>query len=276
MPRVTILVENTAAGTGLLAEHGLSFWVEHDGHRVLFDTGQGHVLANNAGLLGIPLCAADAVVLSHGHFDHTGGLKTVLADATPPAVFLHPAALEPKYARRSDGSVRNIGMPHFDEARLRQKTRLVFTEGPTEVCPGVYVTGPVPRGNEFEDKSGPYFVDAGCREADTFPDDQALYFETGAGTVVVLGCAHAGVINTLRHVQQLTDNRPLHTVAGGMHLGSASPDRLARTLEALRGLAIQRLAPVHCTGFTAMARLWQEFPDAYTPCCVGTVLEIGS
>jgi len=271
--RITVLCENTATGLALLAEHGLAFWIEHQGQRILFDTGQGYVLEHNAQRLGIDLEAADAVVLSHGHFDHTGGLGTALEKIADPVVFAHPFIFAARYARVRDNAPREIGMPQLDEKAVRQQAKLVATERPTEVGPGLHVTGPIPRHTAFEDTGGPFFVDFACQEPDTFPDDQALYFETPHGTVVILGCAHAGVINTLMYVQELTAQRPIHTVIGGMHLVSASPERLEWTVGALRELGVQRLLPAHCTGFPAMARLWHEFPHQYTPCPTGTIVD---
>jgi len=276
MFRITVLVENTSSRQGLLGEHGVAFWLEHNGHNILFDTGQGYALQNNARLLEIPLHTAEAVVLSHGHYDHTGGLADVLDSAKPPVVFLHPAALTPKYSRRADGSARYIGIPNLDSATLQQKTHLAWTEAPTEICPGIHVTGPVPRQTDFEDVGGAFFVDSACEEPDALPDDQALYVDTQGGTTVVLGCAHAGVVNTLQYIRQLTGNKPIHTVIGGMHLVSASAERVARTVEEFRRLGIQRLMPCHCTGFPAMARLWHEFPEQYVSCPVGTVLNMNT
>lgn len=290
MARITVLVENNAAGQGLLPEHGLSFWIEHGDHRILFDTGQGFVLKHNAERLGIPLETADAVVLSHGHFDHAGGLAQVLETGKPPVVFAHPAAFAPRYAVLPGGPAtarkrgcnplpapspaREIGMPHIDEQGVRNRTQLVWTETPTEVAAGVWATGPVPRETDFEDTGGPFFMDDAGQKPDEFPDDQALYFETGRGTAVVLGCAHAGVINTLRYIRKLTDNRPLYLVIGGTHLVAASEKRMDKTVEEIERLGIERLMPGHCTGFPAIARLSHEFPKQYAPCPVGTVIEI--
>jgi len=272
--RVTVLVENTAQGPGLLAEHGLAYWIEYSGRRVLFDTGQGGVIANNAYRLGIPLYQVDAVVLSHGHYDHTGGLMHVLRDNRPARVYAHPAALEPKYARNKDGTSRDIGMPYLSEQPLRKrKDRWVKTESPTEILNGLSVTGPIPRGTEFENTGGPFFLDPHCERPDPLADDQSLFFESARGTVVLLGCAHSGVVNTLQYVRQLTESRPTAFIIGGMHLVGASEERLRRTIEEFRALGIRRVAPAHCTGMPATVALWNAFPKRCVPCHVGAQFE---
>jgi 7,8-dihydropterin-6-yl-methyl-4-(beta-D-ribofuranosyl)aminobenzene 5'-phosphate synthase len=272
--RITVLVENTAQGSGLLAEHGLAYWIEYGGRRVLFDTGQGGVIAGNAYRLGIPLYEVDEVVLSHGHYDHTGGLVHVLREDRPASVYAHPAALEPKYARNSDGTSRDIGMPYVSEQRLRKrKKRWVASEGPTEVLNGLTVTGPVPRRTDFEDTGGPFFLDARCERPDPLVDDQSLFFDTPAGIVLLLGCAHAGIINTLRYVRELTGARPIHAVLGGMHLQGASAERIRRTIEELRRFRLALVAPAHCTGFAATVGLHGALPGHCVPIHVGSTME---
>ncbi len=269
--QITVLVENTAGARGLLGEHGLAFWIVLGDRHILMDTGQGQVLMGNARRLGVRLETADAIVLSHGHYDHTGGLGDALRMSRAVTVYAHPAGFETKYARNADGSARDVGMPRLDETMVRELADLVWTTEPTVVEHCLHLTGPVPRTTDFEDTGGAFFTDTACTQPDPLVDDQAAFIETPAGTVVILGCAHAGVINTLRYVRQLTDNRPIHTVMGGMHLVNASPQRIDRTVAELRRLDVQRLLPCHCTGFAAMARLWNEFPERCAACPVGTV-----
>jgi len=272
--RVTVLVENTAQGPGMLAEHGLAWWIDYGGRRVLFDAGQGGVLVSNAYRLGIPLREADAIVLSHGHYDHSGGLVEVLRHHRPVSVFVHPAALCPKYARHKDETVREIGLSvPVQEAIHRHGCEIVKTTGPTTVVDGLTVTGHVPRTTDFEDTGGPFFLDPACAQPDPLDDDQSLYFETEEGIVVLLGCAHSGVVNTLRYVAELTGHRPIWAVIGGMHLVGATPQRIARTVDELRPYDLRLLAPAHCTGMPATVALWGAFPGACVACHVGKTFE---
>ncbi len=271
--RITTLVENTATSGGLLAEHGLAFWIEVGRLRVLWDTGSGNVLLHNAKKLGVRLTTVDRLVLSHGHYDHTGGLGDLLKLAPGVKLFAHPAAFAPKYARNPDGKSRSIGIRSVETAVIAQSAQIVSTLGPTEIGDGLFVTGEVPRTTDFEDTGGPFFLDPECQTPDELLDDQSAFFDTPDGTWVILGCAHAGIINTLRYIHELTDHRPIHTVVGGTHLLSADANRMDRTVEALRELDIKRLFPAHCSGFAASARLWSEFPGRVAVCPAGTVLE---
>ena len=272
--RITVLVENNAQGRGLLAEHGLAFWIEIGQRRLLFDTGQGAVLASNAGILGIPLEQVDAIVLSHGHYDHTGGLHHVLPITPQAKVYAHPAILQPKFARGTDDTSHEIGIPPPAREALRNREDvLTWTERPTEICDHLFVTGEIPRRTDYEDTGGPFFIDHECRQADPLLDDQAVFFDSDRGTVALLGCAHAGVINTLHYIRELTNGRPIHAVLGGMHLVTASRKRMDRTIEALRQFDIERLGPAHCTGPTATAELCNAFPGRCLSCMVGTKLE---
>jgi 7,8-dihydropterin-6-yl-methyl-4-(beta-D-ribofuranosyl)aminobenzene 5'-phosphate synthase len=270
---LTILIDNTPGGDTLPAEHGFSCVLRRGEHQILFDTGKSDLLLRNAAALGIDLLATDAIVLSHGHYDHTGGLKGIIDAGVRAPIHMHPDALKPHYGRDPDTRVRFIGSP-IDTDTLRAATKIVAITAPTEILAGICATGPVPRENDFEDAGGDFWCDPSCTIADTIVDDQSLYFETSHGTVVVLGCAHAGVINTLRYVQKLTNTRRIHAVLGGMHLPHASTHRIDATLAALREFNIAVLAPMHCTGTAATEKLRQTFPRSFHAFAVGSTLTL--
>jgi len=258
--RVTTLVENTVYQRGLKAEHGLAFHIQFGRHQVLFDTGQSDLLLQNARLLDLDLRRLDAIVLSHGHYDHCGGLKTAGSLSPACKLLLHPAAVAAKFSANTENTVRFIGMPDDAQEVIRSSATIVWTRGLTEVVPGLFATGEIPRQTGFEDVGGRFFLDEQCQQPDPLVDDQALFFESEGGLVVLLGCAHAGVVNTLLHIERMTGGKRVRAVLGGMHLLNTSPKRLAATVDALRQRGIPLLVPAHCTGWAALARLWESFP----------------
>jgi 7,8-dihydropterin-6-yl-methyl-4-(beta-D-ribofuranosyl)aminobenzene 5'-phosphate synthase len=272
--KITIIVDNKAA-EGLLCEHGFSAWIEVAGRRLLFDTGQGAALAGNADRLGIDLRTADTLVLSHGHYDHTGGVPLVIARAPTAEIYAHPAATGPRYSIR-DGVAKQISMPAA--ARTALETHAVgvrWTARAVELTAGLGITGPIPRLTDFEDTGGPFFVDADGAQPDPITDDLALWMLMDRGLVVVVGCSHAGLVNTLRHALKLSGEPRLHAVLGGFHLNEASEVRLARTLAELQELGPDQIVPCHCTGDAAVARLRQSFGERVLPGSAGAVFRFG-
>lgn len=272
MTTITVLSENTARGMGILGEHGLAWWIDTGVNRVLFDTGQGLVLKTNAQRLGVDLRTADAIILSHGHLDHVGGLETVLGAAPEACLYLHPRAIEPKFTG-SDGKPcgRRLSSAYMETESFRTSgRRVILTRDSQEVVPGVWTTGEIPRTNDFEDTGGPFFLDEAMTAPDPLLDDQAVYFAGREGLVVVLGCAHAGVVNTLRRIEDLTKGAPIDTVVGGMHLERADKRRLSETVAELRKLGVRRFGANHCTGIAAITQLRQEFPGHCVQCAAGT------
>jgi 7,8-dihydropterin-6-yl-methyl-4-(beta-D-ribofuranosyl)aminobenzene 5'-phosphate synthase len=270
--RIVILADDVAGPRGLLAEHGFSVWLETRDHRVLFDTGQGLVLDHNAEALGIRLAEADAVVLSHGHYDHTGGLVAAVSGRHDVPVYAQPEVMARRYARRK-GEAREIGMPAAARRALREHGAVRSSTVLRPVCGGVRVTGPIARLTDFEDETGTFYLDADGREPDPLADDQAAFVETRAGTVVLLGCGHAGVVNTLCQIEALTTG-PIHAVIGGMHLAAASPARIESTVHALVDRGVKCVVPCHCTGLPATTALVRELGDGCAPGHVGAVYEV--
>ncbi len=250
--KIIVLVDNSSAIPGLHAEHGLSFLVEAAGRRVLFDTGSGEALPANVSAMRIRLAPLDALVLSHGHYDHTGGVAWLLGECMPDRVYVHPDALCPKYARRELPPARQIGIPPSClDALNRVRERIVWTASPAEVAPGIWCTGEIPRQHPASQPEGYFYLDPDCERPDSLADDQALIVETPRGIVVICGCTHSGVANTLNYVNCLTGRRDLYALAGGLHLHDAPAAALESAAAAIARRSIQVVAPCHCTGPTA-------------------------
>ncbi len=269
--KITILADNLA-GEGLVAEHGFALWIETDGRRVLFDTGQGNALAHNARALGIDLGEADALVLSHGHYDHTGGIPRLLFLTRKTEVYFHPGVFQPRYSIRN-GVPKPIGMPTGSAEAMEKHPpeRLHRIQGPVTLFGRIGISGPIPRETGYEDTGGPFFLDPGGKHADPMDDDLALWILTGDGLVVCAGCCHSGVVNTLNHVRRVNDGQRIRAVIGGFHLGGASGSRIDQTLAALRSVGPDRIVPCHCTGEHAVASLRDAFGERTTPGAAGQI-----
>ncbi len=272
--RVTIVVENKSRDTALMAEPGVAYWIETADERLLFDTGNGKALLPNIKVLGIDLSSADAIALSHGHGDHTNALSDAMGIAKNAKLYTHPAALKAKYSFRK-GKMRYIGVPRTEDNALRKRmAEFIDTTKPSEVVKGVFVTGEVPRMTDFEDIGMTQtYTDEEGKVPDTLPDDQSLYFASRQGTVVLLGCAHSGVVNTLNYIRELTDGEPIYAVIGGMHLYTASAERIRRTIEELREFNITQISPIHCTGDDAIKQISEAYKNTYKFYCTGSVME---
>lgn len=261
--RITTLTENTAL-FGFLAEWGISMLIEVEGRRVLMDTGLSISAVNNAQLLGIDFADLDAIVLSHGHADHTGGLRRVLMRAGEKMVIAHPDMWEPKYGRRKGEKDRYIGIPFLREDLESLGASFTLSREPVEVTPRIVTSGEVPMVTSYEriDEGLCRRTEAGI-EPDPLADDLSLAVKTDEGLVVVLGCAHRGPINIIRRLQEVTGEERIHAVVGGTHLVRATEERIQETIREFKAMGVKKVACSHCTGFKAAARMADAFGGSF-------------
>ena len=271
--RITTLSENTAGLGGFLGEWGLSILVETDDLSLLFDTGQSISAGYNADILGVDLRRISKIILSHGHYDHTGGLRQVLRKMRKEVeIIAHPDMWAAKYTRRKGQTERYIGIPYQRQELESLGANFKLRTESTKITDNIMTTGEIPMVTEFE-KIAPNLLvkEATGFKPDGLLDDQALIINTEMGLVVILGCAHHGIINTLYHAQQLTGVKRIHTVLGGCHLINAPEERIRLTITTLRELGIQKLGVSHCTGLPAACLMAQEFGDQFFFNNAGTV-----
>ncbi|MBL7166749.1 MAG: MBL fold metallo-hydrolase [Dehalococcoidales bacterium] len=260
---ITTLSENTA-NYGCIGEWGLSILVETEGMRVLMDTGLSFSATHNARVLGVDLSGIDRIVLSHGHADHTGGLAEVLAETGEVEIVAHPDIFAEKCAGRNQDTLRDISIPFSREELEGLGARFNLSREPVHITDRIMTTGEVPMVTDYEEIDSNLWVrEGGEVKPDPLADDLSLVIDTDFGLVVILGCAHRGIVNILRHARNITGKENVYAVIGGTHLISASEERLARTVADLREMGIQKLGVSHCTGFFAAARLAQEFSDIF-------------
>jgi len=263
--QITTLSENTAGLGNFLGEWGLSLLVETEGQNILFDTGQSISASHNADLLGIDLGNIDRIVLSHGHYDHTGGLRQILHRMRKKIeIIAHPDVWAVKYSRRQGEEDRYIGIPFHRQTLESLGARFNLTKEPVRITDNIITTGEVPMVTDYEEIE-PYLVvkqDDGFKR-DKLLDDQAIIINTEPGLVVVLGCAHRGIVNTLYHARELTGVKTVHTVLGGCHLMDASEERVRLTIAVLKELGVQKIGVSHCTGLPASAIMAQQFGDKF-------------
>jgi len=271
--KVTCLVDNSVKTRSTLwGEHGLAFLIKAQGRRALFDTGaSGAVLMHNLEAARIEPATISALALSHAHYDHTGGLGALLELRPGLPLYAHPDLLRERFSRREQDA-KPVGL-RLAEPNLHSLADLRLSAAPHEILPGVWTTGEIAERPEPEGRSPHHCIRAGGGWApDPYRDDMALVLDSPSGLVLVCGCCHAGLLNTLAHVQRAFGRDPV-AILGGAHLGNADQAYLRRIVEVLRPLGPPALFLNHCTGQTAYIALAQAFGERVAPCPAGTVLE---
>ncbi|MEB2836376.1 MAG: MBL fold metallo-hydrolase [Desulfurococcales archaeon] len=269
--RVRILVDNSAPlPTRLLAEYGFSALVEdlESGSTILFDTGStGVALRHNLEALGVDASRVDYVVLSHRHYDHTGGLKAFLEmrGGKPVTVVAHESLFKPSYARIKalGGTLRDIGLP-FTRGELEALgARFLLIRKPLKLTENITVSGEIPREWGPTHAWGMLRLEDGGLVEDDMRDDMALYIETSEGLLAITGCGHAGVENIVEYGLSLTSTKSLHGLIGGLHLLGAPRERMAAVVSYLGEKRPKLLAATHCTGPLVQGALAERLGSAY-------------
>ena len=269
-----------------IGEWGFSALIEADGHTVLFDTGERpETVLRNAEELGIDLSTIDTVILSHNHFDHTGGLVTLRrnlkgrnASAMQTAhvgdgIFL-PRVLDHEAAKKMPPIPSEL-LVSAVEVRDRYEAvggRFIVHDKPHELHPGMWITGPIPR--VHPEKNWTPFMRIKTNDSlveDTIPEDQALVINTSKGLVVIAGCGHAGIVNTMEYARSIINATKIHAVLGGFHLMSLTDEKIEWTGGTMREFGVDHVVGTHCTGINAVTGLRKAGNLSRETAVVGTV-----
>ena len=284
--KFTVVVDNNVppgAKAAFRGEHGLSVLIETGANKILFDAGPSDIVVYNLGLLGVHPRELDAIVLSHGHYDHTGGLPSILAMAGKKIpVFSHPDIFTKRYSVAAN-NCRYVGVPFTREHLVHLGADFRSVEEPLELVPNLWISGPVPRETNYEEGDSRLVVPENCEEEaccagtafqkDPLLDDMAIYVRCSKGLVVLGGCAHSGIINMVNHGLKVTASIKVHGLLGGTHLGPTLEPQQNATMAALEWFNPDFIASNHCTGFAMMARLAQTFGKKFIPAFCGTTID---
>lgn len=269
--KITVLTDDKVQKRGFLAEHGLSLFIEYKDCNILFDTGQSDVYIKNARVLELDLNKTDYIVLSHGHYDHCGGISNLPNLKKNPIIYLQKSAAEQKYAINSDGKTyREIGIPWSADNYYTN-----FIDGNMKISDDIALLGSIPSTVEFEEiPKGFYIKNGNEMSADMMTDEQMLVFDTNKGLIVFLGCSHPGVINCLHYTLKQFPGKKIDTVIAGMHLDNINPLRLQLTMQHLIDLKVRKVYPLHCTGIVAISEMKKFLGEKCSILYAGDSVEI--
>ncbi|MDY6791299.1 MAG: MBL fold metallo-hydrolase [Thermodesulfobacteriota bacterium] len=276
--RLTTLCDNLVGSIGFIGEWGFSILVECGEEKILLDTGMTGSVVYNAVNNGIDLNQITRIVISHGHLDHTGGLRNLLQVMRKNVeIIIHPEAWAKKYATRPEttgSQVHFIGIP-FVKAELENLgASFTLSREPVWINDHIVTTGEVPMKTSFESIDNNLFVKTEEKlKQDKVLDDQALIINTLKGLIVVLGCGHHGMINTLMHAQEITGVKKILAVLGGTHLFRSDSYQINQSIAKLQEFKVEKIGVSHCTGMPAAMALMNHFGNRFFFNHVGKVTE---
>ena len=272
---ISILVDNRAQ-SNLKTEHGFSAWIEVQNYRILFDTGQGTTLLSHAAKLGCDLCLTDTLVLSHGHYDHTGAIAQVLKQNPAIKVYCHPKGVVSRYSIRDRRAPKNISMPETDKSAILNMPpdQMHWVVHPFWLHPALGLSGPIPRMHPLENVGGPFFLDPEGTRPDPIEDEMAMWIKSDNGLIILTGCCHAGLVNTVNYIRHVSAEQKIAALIGGFHLAHASPQRLEATCQALDEWNVTIIVPCHCTGMEAVTMMQYRLSEKIVHGYAGLRLEL--
>jgi len=274
--KVTVLCDNLVIGrTGAIGEHGFSIFIESEEGNYLFDTGGNSYVVHNLLLYRKNFSSIKKIILSHGHHDHTGGMPFVLKLIQKKIeVIAHPHIFLNRFRIKNKEKKYN-GIPYTKSYLENLGARFTLNKEWLQITDNIFLTGEIPRKTLFEegDFSQRFAVMEGKSLPDLIMDDQSLVIITDEGLLVILGCCHSGLINTLSYIIEKTGIEKIYSVIGGTHLGFLSKKQTEKTIEALKDFQIKKICPCHCTGMEVSIKLYEEFRNNFILCGVGKVLE---